>query len=319
VSVRTRSATPADAALLREYLVLAIHVPPGAAPPPASIVDRSDLAVYVDGWGRYGDDGVVAVDDRTGHDLGAAWLRLWPGPDTGYGYVDRATPELAIAVRPAHRGRGIGTCLLNALLERASARHRGVSLSVSRDNPAVRLYERFGFAVVGDAGSSMTMLRRLVALVLLAWAWPIAAAAQAPMSCAPDARGAAAVRQVATGIIDADNRRDLERVMTFYAADAVLLPPNSEPVIGADAIRPRYEQLFEDLQPRIEGRIDEVCVSGSVAVVRGVNHGRMEPRTGAAPGRELSDAYLMVLTRRARGEWRITRLMWHPDRPIADR
>jgi uncharacterized protein (TIGR02246 family) len=320
VGVRIRSATSADAALLREYLRLAIHVLPGEDPPPPSTVDRPDLAVYVDGWGRYGDDGVFAVDDTNGSDLGAAWLRLWPGPESGYGYVDRATPELAIAVRPDHRGRGIGACLLDALLARAAGRHRGVSLSVSRDNRAVRLYERFGFAIVGDAGASMTMLRRLVAIVFVVGALPlIAAAAQPPMSCAPDARGAAAVRQVATGIIDADNRRDLERVMAFYAPDAVLLPPNSEPVIGAAAIRPRYAQLFEDLQPRIESRIDEVCVGTSIAFVRGVNHGRMEPRTGAAPGRELSDAYLMVLTRGAGGAWRISRLMWHGDRPIADR
>jgi uncharacterized protein (TIGR02246 family) len=316
VGVQTRPAAPTDAPLLREYLRLAIHVPPGGDPPPASIVDHPDLAVYVDGWGRYGDDGVIAVDETTGGDLGAAWLRLWPGPETGYGYVDRATPELSMAVRPRHRGRGIGTCLLDALLERAAGRHRGVSLSVSRDNPAVRLYERFGFAIVGDGGSSVTMLRRLVVLILAACALPvIAAAAQPPMSCAPDARGAAAVRQVVTGIVDADNQRDLDRVMTFYAPDAVLLPPNSEPVAGAAAIRPRYEQLFEDLQPRIEARIDEICIGGSIAVVRGVNRGRMEPRSGAAPGRELSDAFLMVLTRTARGEWHVSRLMWHEDRP----
>ena len=37
----------------------------------------------------------------------------------GYGFVDEETPELAIAVVPSRRGRGIGDALLKALYERA--------------------------------------------------------------------------------------------------------------------------------------------------------------------------------------------------------
>ena len=117
----------------------------------------TEIACYVEDWGRYGDDGLLAVDDTTGADLGAAWLRLWPGMETGYGFVDRSTPELAIAVRPEHRGRGIGTCLLDALLDRASQRHRAVSLSVSLDNPAVALYQRHGFRAIAESSGTLTM------------------------------------------------------------------------------------------------------------------------------------------------------------------
>lgn len=42
-----------------------------------------------------------------------------------------------------------------------AAGHRAVSLSVDDGNPARRLYERHGFAVVGRNGSSDTMLREL--------------------------------------------------------------------------------------------------------------------------------------------------------------
>ena len=157
MSVRVRAIKTAEAHLLREYVRLSIFVQPGDPPTPVDIVDRPEIGCYVDEWGRYGDDGVVAVDDRTAADLGAAWLRLWPGPATGYGFVDRATPELAIAVRPEHRGRGIGTCLLDTLLQRAAARHPAVSLSVSLANPSVALYQRFGFRAIAAADGTLTM------------------------------------------------------------------------------------------------------------------------------------------------------------------
>jgi ribosomal protein S18 acetylase RimI-like enzyme len=166
VSIRIRPLEPADAPLLAAYLRLSIFARPGDAPPPDDIVERQEIACYIEGWGRYGDDGVLAVEEPSrrgdrilGADVGAAWLRLWPGPDTGYGFVDRATPELAIAVRPQQRGRGIGTCLLDALLDRAAARYAAVSLSVSLDNPAVALYQRFGFRAIAE--SQGTLLMRL--------------------------------------------------------------------------------------------------------------------------------------------------------------
>ncbi len=39
--------------------------------------------------------------------------------EPGFGYVDERTPELAIAVVPSKRGRGIGDALLRWLLETA--------------------------------------------------------------------------------------------------------------------------------------------------------------------------------------------------------
>jgi len=120
---------------------------------------------------------------------------------------------------------------------------------------------------------------------------PAAAAA-----CQPDGAPIKAVRNVAETIVDADNARDLERVRSSYTPDAILMPPNEAPVQGWDAIRPRYDALFSAFAPAIEGHIDEICVSGAVAFVRGRNGGR----------------FVMLLRRDARGQWQISHLMWHP-------
>jgi ribosomal protein S18 acetylase RimI-like enzyme len=139
-------------------LYFALFVPAGAAPPDPSVIARPELARYVQGWGRRGDDGCIAVAS-SGDPIGAAWLRLWSADDRGYGFVDIRTPELTVAVRPEFRGRGIGTYLLQRLLECADDLYDAVSLSVAADNPAFRLYQRLGFKTVSVGGVSMTMRR----------------------------------------------------------------------------------------------------------------------------------------------------------------
>jgi uncharacterized protein (TIGR02246 family) len=119
-----------------------------------------------------------------------------------------------------------------------------------------------------------------------------------------------AVVAVMRGIIAADNARDLSRVLSFYADDAMLIPPGEPLISGLAAIRPRYEALFRAFDPAIEGQIDEVVVQGSLAFVRGRNGGVLRGREGGAD-RPLHDVYLAVL-RRTGGGWRISRLIWHP-------
>ena len=118
------------------------------------------------------------------------------------------------------------------------------------------------------------------------------------------------VRAVANGIIAADNARDVERVMSFYADDAVLMPPNAGPVTGHRVIRPRYEALFAAASPAIVSTLDEVRVAGKWAFVRGTNTGVMRSRSGADP-RALNDVFVMILQRAADGQWKIARLIWH--------
>ena len=119
------------------------------------------VALYVKAWGRPGDTAVIAID--SGFPVGAAWYRLFPRDRPGYGFVDERTPELAIAVVPNARGKGVGSALLGALLDGARAEGYGaISLSVDRNNAgAIELYERHGFERVGEDDDSVTMLAHL--------------------------------------------------------------------------------------------------------------------------------------------------------------
>lgn len=62
-----------------------------------------------------------------------------------------------IALLWESRGFGIGTQLVRALVDEASRAGKPLRLQVLRTNPAARLYERLGFAVVGDHGLYVQM------------------------------------------------------------------------------------------------------------------------------------------------------------------
>jgi uncharacterized protein (TIGR02246 family) len=130
-----------------------------------------------------------------------------------------------------------------------------------------------------------------------------------PCAALANPEAEAAVREVATGIVQADNEAALPRVLSFYAERAVLLPPGALPVAGIDAIRPRYERLFAEHAPAIELRIDQVCAAEGVAFVEGHNGGHLRRRDGG-PQRTLDDTFLMVVRREASSRWRISHLAW---------
>jgi ribosomal protein S18 acetylase RimI-like enzyme len=116
------------------------------------------ISLYVSGWHRAGDVGMIAVD-ATGQRLGAAWYRSYTQDSHGYGFVDEATPEVTIGVVPDARGQGIGRKLLNGLIAEAiSSGVSALSLSVEPANTRARtLYERSGFTRLGEGDGSWTM------------------------------------------------------------------------------------------------------------------------------------------------------------------
>ena len=115
------------------------------------------VQLYVKAWGRPGDTAMIALLD--GFPVGAAWFRLFKATSAGYGFVDEQTPELAVAVVPNARGKGVGSALLGSLLDRARADGYGaVSLSVDRHNEgAIALYKQYGFSQLAETPESFTL------------------------------------------------------------------------------------------------------------------------------------------------------------------
>ena len=146
INVRVRVMREADFVCLPEFLYQAIFIPEGAEPPARSIINEPEIFIYIEDFGaQAGDLGVVA--EQNGQIIGAAWTRIIPA----YGHLDEGTPELAISVLPEFRNHGAGTKMMKKLFQ--ALRESGyirTSLSVQKDNPAVRFYKRLGYEKTGE-------------------------------------------------------------------------------------------------------------------------------------------------------------------------
>ena len=94
------------------------------------------VQLYVKAWGRPGDTAMIALVD--GFPVGAAWFRLFKASAPGYGFVDERRPELAVAVVPNARGKGVGSALLRRCSACAGATATRRSASASTATTRVR-------------------------------------------------------------------------------------------------------------------------------------------------------------------------------------
>lgn len=145
---------------LDEMLYLALWLPSSALPFPRSITRSPELSPYVCAWGSLSGDAGFVAESSPAVRVGAVWLRCIPPPG-GYGFWRAGVPELSMAVIPSLRNHGIGSELLSTALAHAQSSFPAVSLSVAAENPARRLYERFGFTARERRGDSIVMVREL--------------------------------------------------------------------------------------------------------------------------------------------------------------
>ncbi len=73
------------------------------------------------------------------------------------------TPEIGMAIKEQYRGKGLGTNLINHIVDKyAEMGLKQLSLNVNQLNPAKRLYERCGFTPFSEQEDSVIMTRQLL-------------------------------------------------------------------------------------------------------------------------------------------------------------
>ncbi len=144
--------------LLDNFLYEAIYIPDGVAPPPKTVIHLPELQEYVVDFGKKQHDKAF-VAEVEGNVIGVVWVRVM----NDYGHIDNNTPSLAMSVHKNYRNLGIGTDLLNQFLTTLKADgYSKISLSVQKENYAVKLYTKVGFMIVNETEEEYIMLINLL-------------------------------------------------------------------------------------------------------------------------------------------------------------
>ena len=110
----------------------------------------------------------------------------------------------------------------------------------------------------------------------------------------------------------AEAARDLDAKMSLFTADAVLMVPGGEKLVGQQAIRAWHETAWQGHTHECSGTIDEVQVQGDWAFVRGTFTGVKTPTSGGTPTQD-SGQFINISQRQADDSWKLARVIWNFD------
>ena len=148
-------------ALLKEFTYQAVFQKDPDNPISKSVLDIPKIKAFYENFGKADDFAIVAVDSN-GQIIGAVWSRIIYKPIKGYGNIDSETPELAISLYPECRKNGIGTYLMKNMIDLlADKGYKKTSLSVQKDNYAIKMYKKFGFELFADHGDECILVKNL--------------------------------------------------------------------------------------------------------------------------------------------------------------
>ena len=162
MKILLRKSQHSDVPFLREMLYEAVFWrASGNKPSFEEGLAYPDVSNSLADWGeRDGDTAVIATNNS--FPIGASWYRFWTDDNNINGYIDDNTPVLVIGVHHDYRHQGIGKELINWIINYASQHSvQKISLSVSKDNYAINLYEQQGFLEYADKGDAYLMVRKI--------------------------------------------------------------------------------------------------------------------------------------------------------------
>ena len=127
----------------------------------------------------------------------------------------------------------------------------------------------------------------------------------------PEADALVEVQRLLDDIMAADHAGDVERAVSFYTENAILLPPTSPEVVGREAIRAHYVGAFGRFKLNLTATVLEARTCGHWGVARGTVQGTLAEKPEGA-NRDVHDKFVGIIDRGADGTWRFARLMWSP-------
>jgi uncharacterized protein (TIGR02246 family) len=111
--------------------------------------------------------------------------------------------------------------------------------------------------------------------------------------------------------------KDLDKTVSFYSDDAIVMPPNASAARTKEAIRSAWKEVLTSPGSAVSWKATkvEVAKSGDLACVSGT----YEETTTDASGKPVKDRgkYVEVWEKQADGKWKCGTDIWNSDLPAA--
>ena len=128
-----------------------------------------------------------------------------------------------------------------------------------------------------------------------------------------DAQALAEIRDVIQRYETALNANAIDEILALYGSEPIFMPQHAPALIGRDAVRAGYQQVFETLKLNIRFEIYEVQQAGDWAWARTSSAGRARI---LAAGVEVDEGNNeLFVFRRENGGWKIHRYLFSTNRP----
>jgi uncharacterized protein (TIGR02246 family) len=111
--------------------------------------------------------------------------------------------------------------------------------------------------------------------------------------------------------------KDVDKTVSFYSNDAIVMPPNASAATTKESIRSAWKEMLASPGAAISWRTTkvEVAKSGDLAYVSGTYEETMTD----ASGKPVKDhgKYVEVWKKQADGSWKVVADIWNSDLPVA--
>lgn len=122
------------------------------------------------------------------------------------------------------------------------------------------------------------------------------------------------IRDLTKTYVSSANARDVDKVVAFYTADAVLLPPNHEAVQGHESIHRYFKsELMDAGFSNFDNQTIKVEHAGDLAYQRGTYVFQIAGKDGS--NKIERGKYVVVWRRLPNGDWRMLIDSWSNNSP----
>jgi len=111
------------------------------------------------------------------------------------------------------------------------------------------------------------------------------------------------------------NTNDIESILELYGRDPVFMPQHAPALVGREAVRAGYRQVFDTIKLNVAFTIHEIEELGDTAWARTSSAGRTRILSAGIEVEEGNNE--LFVFKRENGDWRIHRYLFSTTQPRA--